>query len=120
MTKNYVGTGSGANEQTNRDNMYNAEINALKELTLKGRKPTQTGPKNAIGADIINMESRNIKLNPKWVIKKNLTNRCRSLPKVTNIKQQYCQSQRNNPVLLTAFNKNPYTQSLSSAPILNV
>ena len=120
MTKNYVGTGSGANEQTNRDNMYNAEINALKELTLKGRKPTQTGPKNAIGADIINMESRNIKLNPKWVIKKNLTSRCRSLPKVTNIKQQYCQSQRNNPVLLTAFRKNPYTQSLSSAPILNV
>ena len=120
MTKNYVGTGSGSNEQTNRDNMYNAEINALKELTLKGRNPTQSGPKNAIGADIINMESRNIKLNPKWVIKKNLTNKCRALPKVTNIKQQYCQNQRNNPVLLSAFKKNPYTQSLSSAPILNV
>ncbi len=120
MTKNYVGTGSGSNEQTNRDNMYNAEINALKELTLKGRNPTQSGPKNAIGSDIINMESRNIKLNPKWVIKKNLTNGCRTLPKVTNMKQQYCQNQRNNPVLLSAFKKNPYTQSLSSAPILNV
>jgi hypothetical protein len=120
MTKNYVGTGSGSNEQTNRDNMYNAEINALKELTLKGRNPTQSGPKNAIGSDIINMESRNIKLNPKWVIKKNLTNGCRTLPKVTNMKQQYCQNQRNNPVLLSGFKKNPYTQSLSSAPILNV
>ena len=53
MTKNYVGTGSGSNEQTNRDNMYNAEINALKELTLKGRNPTQSGPKNAIRSDII-------------------------------------------------------------------
>jgi len=121
MTKNYVGTSTGANEQTNRENMYNAEINALKELTLKGRKPTLSGPKNAIGSDIINMESRNIKLNTRYITKdKNLINQHRQIPSITNIKQQYCQNQRNNPVLLDAFNKNPYTQSLSSAPILNV
>ena len=122
MTKNYMGVTNGDAKQTSRQNMYNAEINALKELVLKNRNPTQSGPKNALGAVAINMESIAIPLNPKWVIGKNITNGCRRVPIATQIKQPYCNTgtSRMNPKLLSAFNKNPYTQSLSSAPVLNV
>ena len=122
MTKNYIGATNGDAKQTSRQNMYNAEINALRELVLKNRNPTQSGPKNALGAIAINMESIAIPLNPKWVIGKNITNGCRRVPIATQIKQPYCNTgtSRMNPKLLSAFNKNPYTQSLSSAPVLNV
>ena len=111
---------SGNNQQTSRVNMYNAEINAMKECTLKGRKPTLSGPKNALGVRAINMETRSIPLNPKWVIKRNTSRGCRDVPLQTSIKNQYCPSNRNSPDLLKAFKQNPYTQKLSSAPRLNV
>lgn len=122
MTKNYMGVTNGDAKQTSRQNMYNAEINALRELVLKNRNPTQSGPKNALGAVAINMESIAIPLNPKWVIGKNITNGCRRVPRATQIKQPYCNTgtSRINPKLLSAFKKNPYTQSLTSAPVLNV
>lgn len=111
---------SGNNQQTSRVNMYNAEINAMKECTLKGRKPTLSGPKNALGSVAINMETRSTPLNPKWVIKRSTSKGCRNVPLQTAIKNQYCPSNRNSPDLLTAFKKNPYTQDLTSAPSLNV
>ncbi len=118
-TKRSEGGVSGNNQQTSRVNMYNAEINAMKECTLKGRKPTLSGPKNSLGAVAINMETRNTPLNPKWVIKKSTTRGCRNVPLQTAIKNQYCPSNRNSPDLLSAFKKNPYTQDLNSAPSLN-
>jgi len=119
-TKRGKGGVSGNNQQTSRVNMYNAEINAMKECTLKGRKPTLSGPKNALGSVAINMETRNTPLNPKWVIKRSTSKGCRNVPLQTAIKNQYCPSNRNSPDLLTAFKKNPYTQNLTSAPRLNV
>ena len=123
MTKNYMGVTNGDAKQTSRQNMYNAEINALRELVLKNRNPTQSGPKNALGAIAINMESIAIPLNPKWVIGKNMNlNGCRRVPIATQTKQPYCNTgtRRIDPKLLNAFKQNPYTQSLSSAPVLNV
>jgi len=119
MTKNYRGGAGYNNQQTSRQNMYNAEINAMKECTLKGRKPTLSGPKNALGSVAINMETRSTPLNPKWVIKKSTRQGCRDVPLQTSIRNQYCVSDRNSPELLTAFKKNPYTQNLTSAPPLN-
>ena len=101
--------------------MYNAEINALKELTIPGREPTKVGMKV-----IRDKNSYNIEMNKQQFSTFDKTKRItktwnptKSLePEQTTQKKQYCDhdllKSRIDPNIVDAFNKNPYTQSLQS------
>lgn len=115
------GNGDGANNQTSRENMYNAEINALKELTLPGRMPTQQGVKVIPDKNRYNIEIKKQQFDT-YDKTKRITktwNPTKSLqPEQTTQKPRYCDTDllkdRINPYVVESFTKNPYTQSLQS------
>lgn len=117
----HINPDADVHEQTSRQNMYNAEINALKELTVQRRKPVHQGTKTIPEKSLYNIESTKLQYNT--------YDKTRRIGKVwgptTNIKSQitaqgpiYCdktlQNDRLNPNILKAFKDNPYTQSLQS------
>jgi len=118
----HINTGSSDSfTPMNRQNAYNAEINALKELTIQGREPTQQGSKVIPDKSLYNVESKSIQYDT--------YDKTRRIGKVyappSTIKPAYTQQKqlygdhgmnkdRINPDILTAFKSNPYTQSLSS------
>jgi len=122
--ENYKGTvnsSSNAQQQTSRQNMYNAEINALKELTIQGREPAEEGPKLIPDKTLYNIESTNIqydtyeksiRIGKIWDPPSFIRQR------ITAQKNLYCDhdllKDRINPEILDAYKKNPFTQSLQS------
>lgn len=124
LVENYlggVGSGESSNNQMNRESMYNAEINALKELTLPGRIPTQQGvkvipDKNRYKIEMnkqqFNTYEKSKRITKSWVPTKSLE------PKMTTQKSRYCDhdllKDRISPYVVKQFADNPYTQSLQS------
>lgn len=124
LVEDYIGihaTGDGANNQTSRENMYNAEINALKELTLPGREPTKQGVKMIDSKDRYNIDikkqqfdtwEKSRRITKSWVPTKSLE------PQQTVQKARYCDhdmlKDRIDPYVVKQFQNNPYTQSLQS------
>ncbi len=104
-----------------RQDAYNAEINALKELTVQRRKPVPEGTKVSPGKYQYNVESTKLQYNiydktrrigKIWGPTKNIKS------EITAQGQIYCDKtlldDRINPEILKAFKDNPYTQSLES------
>lgn len=124
LVEDYIGihaTGDGANNQMNRENMYNAEINALKELTIPGREPGKQGVKVSDSKDRYNIEIKKQQFDT-WEKSRRITktwNPTKSLePKQTVQKAKYCDhdmlKDRISNYAIEQFNNNPYTQSLHS------
>lgn len=104
------------------DDYYNARLNEVREGTLKLREPTQSNAPLMVGGDMINVETKKIEsdqINARELSKTKVYN---SIPQVnscqvTNNKDQLNNDslyERNNPSILSAFNQNPYSQSLNS------
>ena len=124
LVEDYIGihaTGDGANNQLSRENMYNAEINALKELTLPGREPTKQGVKMTDSKDRYKIEVNKQQFDT-WDKSRRITktyNPTKALePKPTVQKSRYADhdllKDRIDPYVVESFEKNPYTQSLKS------
>jgi hypothetical protein len=110
--------------QSSRHNFYNAEINALKEQTVKRRNPVSQGAKNGPAKNQINFENTRKKQLNTYQFTKHYnptapgpTNKYNN-GKFTRQKQVYndrkFMNDRINPVFVDQFKKNPYTQSLHS------
>ena len=116
------GSSEGAT-QTSRHNFYNAEINALKEQTIKRRHPVSQGAKNGPSKKQYILKNNRKKQFKTYEFTKHYnptapppTNKFNT-GKFTRQKQQYnnCKIQnRIDSVFVEQFNKNPYTQSLHS------
>ena len=101
----------------------NARLNPTKEKVLRLRRPAKQGPKLNIGEDLINIQSK--KINADMInIREPAEQRVYQLPPtknycgLTNIKDKLgeeVQRNRIEPDILAAFNKKPYTKSLSSS-----
>lgn len=124
LVEDYIGihaTGSGANNQMGRESMYNAEINALKELTLPGRMPTQQGVKVIPDKNRYKIEVKKQQFDT-WGKTRRITktwNPTKSLEPIQTVqKERYCDhdllKDRIDPYVVEQFTKNPYTQSLQS------
>lgn len=120
-THSHINPDADTYKPKDRENVYNAEINALKELTIESREPVQEGTKISPDKELYNIESKKLQYNT--------FDKTRRIGKVweptTNIKSEItAQSQfyndkainndRINPDILTPFKNNPYTQSLQS------
>jgi hypothetical protein len=121
---NRINRGSSqARVQNNRSNYENANINALKEHTLHRRKPTQEGAKAIGGKNLWNNDvrrtqfstydkTRSVAPTARRFIDK------RQIGQVTKQGAQYADKSLNesriHPVFVDQFNKNPYTQKLTS------
>jgi len=109
--------------QSSRHNYYNAEINALKEQTVKRRNPVSQGAKNGPSKKQYILKNNRKKQFKTYEFTKHYnptapppTNKYNN-GKFTRQKQQYnnCKIQnRIDPVFVDQFKKNPYTQSLHS------
>ena len=109
-------------KQTSYDMMLNADITATKESTLFGRKPTNQGPKVAIGGECLNVKLKEKSCD---ALHQRATHnfdrvgsRISSLSDqtLTREKQLYSQieNDRLDPGILKAFLENPYTKPLDS------
>lgn len=119
------GSSASFGQQSNRYNYYNAEINALKEQTIHRRGPVSQGAKNGPDKKQFNINVRKIQHNT-YSHQKRLvptapkTNTTNHIGSFTRQKQLYNNDQNCNridPVFVEQFNKNPYTQKLSSYQI---
>lgn len=122
----YEYTGNAKRDTINHmsyEDAKNARLNPTKEKVLRRRKPATQGPKLNVGEDLINIQSK--KINADIInIREPSEQRVYQLPPtknycgLTNIKDKLgeeVQRNRIEPDILDAFNKNPYTKSLSSA-----
>ncbi len=106
-----------------RFNYENAEINALKEFSLHRRKPVEQGAKAIGGKNLYNIDVRRTQFDtydktrrvaptaPPTLAKRQIGNITKQ--KINYADKDQLQS-RINPIFTEQFNKNPYTQSLSS------
>ena len=123
--EDYVGTqgSSQSRTQVNRTNYHNAEINGLKELSLKGRKPTQKGATAIGGKHLYNIDVRKTQFktidNTHRVAAVGVPTLARhQIGSITKQKPNYADKDilqsRINPLFTEQHRKNPYTQSLTS------
>ena len=122
--KEYKGHASSRNDRPmSYSDKYNARLNPNKEKVARGRKPTQQGPKVTAGEDTINLQFKKLEADRINVREPTETFVYQAPPQknvcgLTTIKEKLpedTQRSRIEPDLLSAFNKNPYTQSLFSA-----
>lgn len=101
---------------------YNAHITAKKDIVAKGRKPTDSNVKLAVGVDMINHYNKKIEgdiINVRQPYEDKLysippqQNQC-GLTTTKDKLSEDVQRERLNPDNLSAFNQNPYTQPLNS------
>jgi len=119
----YTGTAiSDTKQQMSYEDMYNAEMNALKEKIAEGREPTLSNVKVSVGGDKVNLvpakkisqQENTTALAPTRVYSNTPeTNNCNNT-KIPNKDDEDNISNRINPELLKAFKENPFTQSLNS------
>jgi hypothetical protein len=119
----HINTKSSSYEQSNRGKYENATINALKELTVHRRKPTQVGTKYNSGKEVVNLDVRRTQFDTYDKTRRKAPTDARPIDKiqigqVTNQRNVYDDqgllSDRINPYNVQQFNSNPYTQKLSS------
>ena len=101
---------------------YNAHITVKKDVISKGRKPTDSSVKLAVGADMINHYNK--KIEGDFVnVREPYEDKLYSVPPqqnqcgLTSVKEKLSEDvnrERINPENLKAFHENPYTQSLTS------
>ena len=113
-----------ATVQKDRTNYLNAEINALKELSLKRRKPVEQGAKETIhrgtygNFDTKKVQFKTTEQQERLAPTAPPTLGKLSIGKMTSTKQNYKDDEllksRIQPEFLDQFNKNPYTQKLTS------
>ena len=125
FTSDYEYTGNANSENKAAESYsaaYNARINPTKEKILKRRAPNKQGPKLKAGADMFNTQSKKISADT-INIREPSEQRVYQLPPtknncgLTNTKNKLTentQRERIDSSILNAFNKNPYTKSLSS------
>jgi hypothetical protein len=126
FTSNYEYTGNARRETMTHmsyEDKKNARLNPTKEKVLRLRRPAKQGPKLNAGEDLINTQTK--KINADMInIREPAEQRVYQLSPtknncgLTNIKDKLgedVQRNRIQPDILDAFNKNPYTKSLSSA-----
>ena len=101
---------------------YNAHITSKKDIIAKGRKPTNSNVKMAVGADMINHYNKKIEgdfIN----VREPYEDKLYSIPPqqnqcgLTTMKDKLSEDvgrERINPENLKAFHENPYTQPLNS------
>ena len=118
----YIGNiaDQSAKHMMSYDDIYNATINELREGTLVGRKPTQTGAKSAIGGEDMNVENRRQPLDEPT--ERNMFNKERNylnenilIPDkdgITKRRNEYVIDDRLHDGQLDQLNDNPYVQSL--------
>jgi hypothetical protein len=112
----YFGGAGGKSDfkQSSFEQYYNADVNVLKEGTLKGRAPTYQSAKNATGADMVNQTTR--KLTSDETARRNIHNRDinRGAPLdsdhvfVTKNRNTYNNDERLDDVVLSSLASNPY------------
>jgi hypothetical protein len=103
------------------EGIYNATMNEEREGTLKSRAPTASNVTLTSGSESINMEIREKPISSTRITQ-NRDKIANTIPSVEVVRQTVDKDtlnnntiwNRNNNDLLTAFNKNPYTQSLNS------
>ena len=120
----YKGIGKDYNNRPESySDKYNARLNPNKEPISRGRAPTKQSVKLNGGSDRFNVQSK--KLNSDYINTREpaeqhiyhvppTKNNC-GLTQIKDKLTENTQRDRIDPKYLTAFNKNPYTQSLSSA-----
>lgn len=125
--ENYVGIGGTSVAQpVNEDNYKNAEMNATKEIIAQGRYPVPEGDKYTNSVETYNIEIKKNeqdyfnhrqthydKMNPEY-LSKNTCEFTQFKNKLDDKSIGSLDGGRFDPSLLTAFRKNPYTQSLES------
>ena len=107
---------------TTYDTSYNARLNEVKEGTLVGRYPTPESVKLYNGKDTININIKKLEkdyINSRTLVKNKVynLNKPKEQSSLTKDKKQYdfnILDERIDPLLLNAFNNNPYTKSLQS------
>lgn len=120
-------TGNAMNEHKkpiSYDDMYNAELNVMKEMIAEGREPTLSNVKLTVGGDDVNMDVKRLEMdeynNRVSIVTKiiDLGPEREDLSKMTKDKFEYEQQgiERIDPEYLKAFRENPFTQPLDSAP----
>ena len=121
--KEYTGTAMSSNvEPMSYEDVYNATMNEVRELTLEGRKPTDSNVTMTNGSDTINMETKKLEgdyMNQRKPVKTNITNLVQDIDEcaITNTRDTLNNKElldRTNPDILDTFKNNPYTQSLHS------
>lgn len=119
----YYGHASSMQEKKTMsyENIYNSTIDELKESTLKGREPTQTGTKVWNGQDFISMQTRkedDINFNSyDFETSDRITNIPHDAKNIGVFTRDPMDTHVNNRIdadLLTTFNENPFTQPLDS------
>ena len=116
------GMNSMYKKPTTYDTTYNARLNEVKEGTLVGRYPTPESVKLYNGKDTVNINVRKIEqdyINNRTPIKSKVynLNKSKQNSSLTKDRKQYnfnILDERIDPLLLNAFNNNPYTKSLKS------
>ena len=104
------------------NDIYNATLNEVRELTLESREPTNSSVKLTIGEDDINMEIKKISSDEKNPHIGNRDKIYNNIPhkiacSVTNDKMSLPNEiidERLDSAILDAFKNNPYTQPLNS------
>jgi hypothetical protein len=107
-------------KQMSYDDMYNANIDNTKELTLQNRVPTKTSVKVAGGRDGVNMQYKKLECDANSTRALNNKNKIvNAIPstmmvQMTQDRKSYFDDDRLDSSLLNAFRENPYTHPLNS------
>ncbi len=120
--KEYSGTAKGDSKPVSYDNIYNATLNELRELTLEGREPTKSNNKVTVGSENVQIDIKKMEddiINHREINKTAIIN---TIPDVSNMGEmtEYFNldndklADRTDPDLIKAFKDNPYTHSLNS------
>ncbi len=118
----YSGVAKGESQPISYDNIYNATLNDLRELTLEGREPTNSNRKKTIGAENVQIDIKKMEcdlMNQRDLEKTAVVNHIPVAEQMGEMTGQLsldndCLADRNNPELIKAFIDNPYTHSLTS------
>jgi hypothetical protein len=119
----YYGTAESSNKaQKSYEDMYNAHISVSQESLLPGRAPTQSGSKETISKDCVNMSNRKQECSAVSTRASQNVERINSSAYadinetgVTRMKKEYgSDNDRLDPSILKAYLENPYTKPLNS------
>jgi hypothetical protein len=122
--EHYGNANSTDRKQMSYDDIYNAQMNEVKEMLSRRRNPTQTSVKIVSGSETVNMETNKAECANVSTRAMNNVQTIYNMPVSTdsihltrekiNINNETCDS-RIDPDILKAFMENPYTKPLNEA-----
>ena len=121
--KDYYGGAEASNKaQKSYEDIYNAHISSSQESLLHARDPTQSGKKQTISKDCVNMSNRKQECSAVSTRASQNVERVNSSAYadvsengVTRMKKEYgSENDRLDPSILKAYLENPYTKPLNS------